>query len=110
MCVVRTLLDRNDKIVKENDNKTKEEAHIRKALSRCGYPNWTIDRVKDQMKTKAKNTATKSKKDSDSKSKGLVIIPYVAGVSEKVSRGFQKAQHKHSHETTYYNQKNAYTP
>ena len=44
--VVRTLLDRMDKIVSEDEDKLQEEVTIKKALSMCGYPKWTFDKVK----------------------------------------------------------------
>ena len=46
--VVRTLLDRNDAITSKQSDKEKEEEHVRKALSRCGYPKWAMERVKKQ--------------------------------------------------------------
>ncbi|XP_072033115.1 uncharacterized protein [Amphiura filiformis] len=79
MGVVRTLLDRKDRIVTEEEDKIKEEAHIRQALAKCGYPKWTIDRVKKQMEEKQQRKTKKNKSTtSDQKSKGLVVIPYVA--------------------------------
>jgi len=44
--VVRTLLDRKDSIVSEESDRVAEEEHIKKALRRCGYPEWTIKKVK----------------------------------------------------------------
>ncbi|XP_070579089.1 uncharacterized protein [Ptychodera flava] len=87
--VIRTLLDRNDSIVTEQHDRDIEEQHIRKALSTCGYPNWTINKVKkDKSSPKPKCT---SKKDKNSeKSRGLVVIPYVEGLSEKMARVFRK--------------------
>ncbi|XP_072046220.1 uncharacterized protein [Amphiura filiformis] len=91
MGVVRTLLDRKDRIVTEEEDKIKEEAHIRQALAKCGYPKWTIDRVKKQMEEKQQRKTKKNKSTtSDQKSKGLVVIPYVAGVSERISRTLKK--------------------
>ena len=44
--VIRTLLDRNELIVTEEEDRKLEEEHVRKALSVCGYPEWTINKVK----------------------------------------------------------------
>ena len=49
--VVRTLLDRMDKIVSEDEDKLQEEVTIKKALSMCGYPKWTFDKVRKRMGT-----------------------------------------------------------
>jgi hypothetical protein len=69
----------------------KEDSHIREALAVCGYPKWTVDKIKKQMKDKkAKLLEKKSKPDQENKNKGMVVIPYVAGLSEKVSRVLKK--------------------
>ena len=47
--------------VTEEGNRKKEE-HVAKALSKCGYPPWTIDRVKQDIVEKSlKDEAKKSK-------------------------------------------------
>ena len=40
--VIRTLLDRNYDIVREEVDQIQGEKHIKKALSACGYPKWTF--------------------------------------------------------------------
>ena len=47
--VVRTLLDRIDRIVTEDEDKQNEEATVKKALSKCGYPSWSFEKVKKKM-------------------------------------------------------------
>ncbi|XP_072023032.1 uncharacterized protein [Amphiura filiformis] len=64
--VVRTLMDRKNKIITEDTDKEQEEANIKKALNTCGYPPWNIDRVKKQMETPREKKNTK--KDENSKS------------------------------------------
>ena len=82
----RTLLDRKDNIVTEDPDKEKEHV-IREALSNCGYPNWAIDKVKDKRQTpKIKQKSTKNKE----KRKGLVVIPYKEGLTERLSRVYKK--------------------
>ena len=47
----------------EEDGRKKEEEHVAKALSKCGYPPWTIDRVKQDIVEKSlKDEAMKAKK------------------------------------------------
>jgi len=38
-------------VTEEDDRKTEE--HIAKALRKCGYPPWTIDRVKQDIVEKS---------------------------------------------------------
>ena len=75
-------------IVTEDADKEQEERKIKEALSRCGYPSWSFKRVKQQMDNKVKKKSTK--KEVDTKTKGLVVIPYVEGLAEKANRIFRK--------------------
>ncbi|WAR09544.1 hypothetical protein MAR_034620 [Mya arenaria] len=93
LSVVRTLLDRCYNLVTETEDRDKEEEHVKQALGQCGYPDWTIKRVKTEiLKRKNENKDKKKVKhtDRDNKSKGMVVIPYVKGLSEAVSRVFNK--------------------
>ena len=83
--VIRTLHDRMENIVTEQQDREDEEKKVHKALKTCGYPDWTFDKVKDKKEQKRLKDSTK-KKDEENKTKGMVVLPYVNGVSEKVSR------------------------
>jgi hypothetical protein len=86
--VIISLLDRKDAIVTEDEDKQKEEATISDALKLCGYPQWAISKTKsDKQKPRTKKDTTKT---TDDKSKGLIVVPYVEGLTEKVSRVFKK--------------------
>jgi len=43
--VVRTLMDRKDTMASTENDKNKEELHIRTALQKCGYLNWIFEKV-----------------------------------------------------------------
>ena len=88
--VIRTLLDRNDSIVTEEEDRKLEEDHIRKALSVCCYPEWTINKVKKDRSRPKPNPATSKNSTKTEKSKGLAVIPYVEGLSERIARVFRK--------------------
>ena len=85
LAVVRTLLDRNEAITTRDEDKIKEEEHIQGALAKCGYPKWTIERVKKQ-RAQSKEDKSRLKDKSTDKSAGLVGLPYVAGLSESFAR------------------------
>ena len=87
--VVRTLRDRKESIVTEEIDKQQEEDRIKHALSQCGYPSWTISKVKQQMNDKSKNKGKKKDTDKE-KSNGMVVILYIQGVSERIQRVFKK--------------------
>ena len=52
-------MDRMDRIVTEDIDKQKEEATIKKALDKCGYPSWSFDQVKKKMQNKTKKSSYK---------------------------------------------------
>lgn len=87
--VVRTLMDRMNTIVSEDSDRELEEAKIKKALALCGYPDWSFTKVKRQIENKKTKKPAK-KSDLTDKSKGLVVIPYVNGLSEKANRIFRR--------------------
>ena len=71
----------------EEQDRVKEHSHIEQALSQCGYPQWSIDKVvEDREQPKQQKSSDPNKE----KSKGLVVLPYVEGLSEKASRVFKK--------------------
>ena len=90
LAVIRTLLERSDSIVTEEDRK-QEEGHVRTALYTSGYPDWAILKVKEQMNRKKAIRKDKSKKDeAQEKSRGVVTVPYVHSFMEKIQCIFTK--------------------
>ena len=85
---MRKLLDRKDTMVTEDD-KHQEEEKIKKAISQCGYSKLAMEKVKQQMKDKIK-VKGKKKETEKEKSKGMLVIPYVQGVLERLQRVYKK--------------------
>ena len=81
--VVRTLCDRNNNITTDSKDKDIEHSHIKSALNTCGYPDWIIKR----HRVRKPPTTTPSDKPE---TKGLAVLPYVKGVSERIQRVLQK--------------------
>jgi len=86
LVVIRTLLERCYSIVTEEDDRKKEEEHVAKVLSKCGYPPWTIDRVKQDIVEKSLKDEAKKVKNTGGNHKGMVVVPYVKGLSEAFAR------------------------
>jgi len=85
--VVRTLMDRKDTLMSTEDDKDREELHIRNALKSCGYPKWIFDKVKhDHCQKRKKTIETNKRNKSAQESKGLAVIPYVEWLSETAER------------------------
>jgi hypothetical protein len=82
--VIRTLLDRKDRVVTEPEDKIIEEEYIKSALRHNGYPDWSFDKVKKLRAEPKKKVNTK--KTTDQRSRGYVTLPYIKGVTERVQR------------------------
>ncbi|XP_072038295.1 uncharacterized protein [Amphiura filiformis] len=86
LSVGKTLFHRADNIVTEKEDRDQELSHIKGALSRCGYENWTFSKANQKKKPKTNSTATSG---SGFKRKSpLTLLPCVKGVSEKLKRIF----------------------
>ncbi|KAM4585669.1 uncharacterized protein V3H82_004644 [Fundulus diaphanus] len=84
LSVIRTLQHRAEHVPTKTEGKHKEQKHIKDALQTCGYPNWAF--VKSARKSKrpaAEHNGEKNKRKN-------IVIPYVAGVSEKLKKIFSK--------------------
>jgi len=60
--------------------------HRRSISVATGYPSWTIDKVKQDIMEKSWKGKTKKGSDQRGKHKGLVVVPYVKGLSEAYAR------------------------
>jgi len=72
--------------VTEEDDRKREEEHVAKVLSKCGYPPWSIDRVKQEIVEKSLKDETKKVKNTKGNHKGMVVVPYVKELSEAFAR------------------------
>ena len=87
LSVVRTLLDRKNKIVTDEADKLAEENHVKSVLRTCKYPDWAIERVEKQLSDKQQGlTKPKSKNNTNGQTRGMTVLPYVSGVTERVRR------------------------
>ncbi|KAI8507081.1 hypothetical protein Bbelb_155200 [Branchiostoma belcheri] len=86
LAVIKTLFHRADNIVTSDQAKTDEQRHLRGALAKCGYQNWTFDKA---LKPSDQSKKTQKCKPLTNKNKANITIPYVQGVSEKLRRIFQ---------------------
>jgi len=71
----------SDSVITEEEDKRKKEAHIAEALKKCGYPEWSMKRVKEKMKESKNRNNTRKRRDNSERSVGLAVIPYIKGVS-----------------------------
>ena len=82
-------MDRKDTIITDDADKAAEDTIIRSALNQCGYPTWAIQKVEIE-RSQPKGKKHDQKTNDTEQNKGLVVVPYVEGLTEKVSRVFKK--------------------
>ncbi|XP_072025169.1 uncharacterized protein [Amphiura filiformis] len=82
LSVIRTLMDRKDKVITEEEDKRMEESKIKEALKLCGYPEWAFKDVDKKKPPK--------KEPSQSTTRGMVVLPYKEGLSQRARRIFNK--------------------
>ena len=76
-----TLNHRAETVPTKSEGKEKEQKHIRGALETCDYPNWTFVKIAKRAR---------SDREEETEKCNIIIIPYVAGTSEKLRRSFNK--------------------
>ena len=79
--VIQTLSYRAESVITDPAAVEEEKHHITQALAKCDYPKWVFNRINNPKKDKPNTN-----KDSTTKSKGQVVIPYIKGFSEALRR------------------------
>nr|XP_049602429.1 uncharacterized protein LOC125984529 isoform X1 [Syngnathus scovelli]XP_049602430.1 uncharacterized protein LOC125984529 isoform X1 [Syngnathus scovelli] len=90
LSVVRTLYERTT-IITDPEDVAQEEQYIQQALKKCQYPQWAITKGAEQVKNKGYKTQGKRKKQTRKQEpSGMVILPYVRGITERIKRAMNK--------------------
>ena len=80
--VVRTLLQRAETLITEEEDKNTKVDHIKKVLKANGYKTWMFNTT--QRKRRKENTTTEI-----SRRKHAIGLPYISKLSEQVARIFK---------------------
>ena len=72
--------------------------HLKKALTNCKYPKWTLDKVKRRI-TRSSSVVNNGAKNqgiagvqpttNEVKTKGHIVIPYTQGLCESIKRSVE---------------------
>lgn len=89
MGVINTLQHRIKTLVTEEADAKEAESEMKKAMRECDYPEWALNRKKRNKETRAEN-----------ESRGKVVVPYVKGLSEKVTKILKKYNVETIHKPT----------
>ncbi|KAI8483432.1 hypothetical protein Bbelb_388950 [Branchiostoma belcheri] len=72
LAVIKTLFHRADNIITSDQAKTDEHRHLRGALAKCGYQNWTFNKA---LKPSDQSKKTQKCKPLTNKNKANITIP-----------------------------------
>ena len=64
----------------------KKNTLLKRSVSVHGYPPWTIDRVKQDIVVTYLKDEAKKAKNTRGNHKGMVVVPYVKGLSEAFAK------------------------
>ena len=86
--VVGTLYNRAETICCSPHLLQQEEKHLQKALHKCKYPAWALNRVKIKQKNSAKkrSNTTRTGHNNPNQQKPYMVIPYYRGLSESLKK------------------------
>ena len=69
----------------------KEKEHLRKALTKCNYPKWALDKVENRLNRPYRQVNDGGNSSAQSanhgvQSKGHIVIPYTQGLCESIKK------------------------
>ena len=69
----------------------KEKEHLRKALTKCNYPKWALDKVEKRLNKSSSQVNDRGNHNAQSAnqgvpSKGHIVIPYTQGLCESIKK------------------------
>ncbi|XP_041472626.1 uncharacterized protein LOC121421891 [Lytechinus variegatus] len=98
LSVIRTLFHRADSVVSKPEDNSAEKKIITNSLGKCGYPSWAFQKATRPKQPRPVRPSEEQSNTPDNQSdaataqprrnRTLVTIPYVAGLSERISRTF----------------------
>ena len=80
--VINTLKHRAKTVYSNHHPLKEEEDHLHKALRRCKYPAWALNRVNIKQNKNRTKQGTKKNKNNTSSKKPYIVVPYIQGMSE----------------------------
>ena len=87
--VIQTLSHRASTVCSKPELLQQEKDHLRKALTKCKYPKWALDKVEKRLNRSTRQindggTNSAQSANNDIKNKGHIVIPYTQGLCESI--------------------------
>ena len=112
--VINTLSHRAQTVCSNPELLKQEKEHLRKALTKCKYPKWALDKVEKRLNKPSSeaidgvsNQGTNSilAATREVKSKGHIVIPYTQGLCESIKKDLWKVWDPNSLQRWLHHQK-----
>ena len=89
--VIQTLSHRASTVCSNPELLQKEKEHLRKALTKCNYPKWALDKVEKRLNRPSRQVNDGGNSNAQSanqgvQSKGHIVIPYTQGLRESIKK------------------------
>ena len=89
--VIHTLSHRASTVCSKPELLQKEKDHLRKALTKCKYPKWALDKVEKRLNKSIRqatdgDTTGAQPATNEVKNKGHIVIPYTQGLYESIKK------------------------
>ena len=89
--VIQTLSHRASTVCSNPELLQKEKDHLRKALTKCKYPKWALDKVEKRLNRSSSQVNDGGNNNAQSanhevQNKGHIVIPYTQGLCESIKK------------------------
>ena len=87
--VIQTLSHRASSVCSNPELLQKEKDHLRKALTKCKYPKWALDKVEKRLNRSSRQVndgGTAQPANQGVRNKGHIVIPYTRGLCESIKK------------------------
>ena len=89
--VIQTLSHRASTMCSNPELLQKEKEHLRKALNKCNYPKWALDKVEKRLNKSSSQVNDRGNHNAQSAnqgvpSKGHIVIPYTQGLCKSIKK------------------------
>ena len=88
---IQTLSHRASTVCSNPELFQKEKDHLRKALTKCKYPKWALDKVEKRLNRSSRQVNDGGNNNAQSanhevQNKGHIVIPYTQGLCESIKK------------------------
>ena len=82
--VVRTLMNRANTLIKDEQLRKVEKDKVKVALRRCGYPEWALKEGDVQSKKRQDQNKEGKEQVDEAITKGIAVLPYMSEILQRV--------------------------